>query len=184
MKKIILYVVILLNFLPYLLKAEEGMWPPILLSQRINEMQKLGLKLSAEDIYSINNSSLKDAIVQFGGGCTGVLVSGTGLLLTNHHCGFGSIQRQSSLEHDYLKKGYWAGSPIRRFNFLITSYSPPFENSILHRFEDTQCPFLQAQVQTPQISTVAPSMVISSSCLIAHPFAFTVAPDPFSSGEP
>ena len=110
MKKTILSLLILLNFLPYFMKAEEGMWPPVLLNQRISEMQKLGLKLSAEDIYSINNSSLKDAIVQFGGGCTGVLVSANGLLLTNHHCGFGSIQRQSSLEHDYLTNGFWAGT--------------------------------------------------------------------------
>jgi len=110
MKKTILSLLILLNFLPYLLKAEEGMWPPVLLNQRISEMQKLGLMLSAEDIYSINNSSLKDAIVQFGSGCTGVIVSANGLLLTNHHCGFGSIQRQSSLEHDYLTNGFWAGS--------------------------------------------------------------------------
>ncbi len=144
MKKIILYVVILLNFLPYLLKAEEGMWPPILLSQRINEMQKLGLKLSAEDIYSINNSSLKDAIVQFGGGCTGVLVSGTGLLLTNHHCGFGSIQRQSSLEHDYLKKGYWAGSPEEELP------NPGLTVTFLVRMEDVSVKVLEGV--TPYMS--------------------------------
>jgi len=110
MKKIIVLTLLFLNILPLLLKAGEGMWPPVLLSQRISEMQKLGLKLSAEEIYSINNSSLKDAIVQFGGGCTGVLVSDNGLLLTNHHCGSGSIQRHSSLEHDYLRTGFWAGS--------------------------------------------------------------------------
>jgi hypothetical protein len=92
------------------LNAEEGMWPPAMLAGRIAEMQRLGLKLSAEDIYSVNHGSLKDAIVQFGGGCTGVLVSADGLLLTNHHCGFGSIQKLSSMEHDYLTNGFWAAS--------------------------------------------------------------------------
>ncbi|MCX6287109.1 MAG: S46 family peptidase [Bacteroidetes bacterium] len=110
MKKTIISIFIILNLIPSLLKSEEGMWPPVFLGQRISAMQKLGLKLGAEDIYNINNSSLKDAIVQFGGGCTGVLVSETGLLLTNHHCGFGSIQKQSSIEHDYLTHGFWAGS--------------------------------------------------------------------------
>jgi len=86
------------------------MWPPVMLKQRIAEMQKMGLALAAEDIYNTDAASLKDAVVQFGGGCTGVLVSANGLLLTNHHCGFGSIQKQSSLEHDYLTKGFWAAS--------------------------------------------------------------------------
>ena len=85
------------------------MWLPLLLKQ-LNEadMQKRGLKLSADDIYSINHSSLKDAVVQFGGGCTGEIISPDGLLLTNHHCGFGAIQQHSSVEHDYLTDGYWA----------------------------------------------------------------------------
>ena len=88
--------------------ADEGMWLPILLQQNQEEMQRLGLQLTAEDIYSINGSSLKDAIVQFGGGCTGEVVSPQGLLLTNHHCGFGYIQYHSSVEHDYLTQGFWA----------------------------------------------------------------------------
>lgn len=88
---------------------DEGMWLPMLLKQ-MNEadMQKKGLRLSAEDIYSINNSSLKDAIVQFGGGCTGEIISNQGLLLTNHHCGYGQIQSHSSVEQDYLTNGFWA----------------------------------------------------------------------------
>ena len=87
----------------------EGMWIPSLIEQlTLREMQELGLKLSAEDIYSINHSSLKDAIVQFGGGCTGEIVSSAGLLLTNYHCGLGTIQGHSSLEHDYLNDGFWA----------------------------------------------------------------------------
>jgi hypothetical protein len=91
--------------------ADEGMWIPSLLGQqKIDEMRKRGLKLSAEDIYSINQASLKDAVVLFGRGCTGAIVSNEGLLLTNHHCGFGSIQRHSAIEHDYLKDGFWAMS--------------------------------------------------------------------------
>ena len=91
--------------------AEEGMWIPALLSQlNIRQMQNLGMKLTAEDIYSVNHSSLKDAIVQFGGGCTAEIVSPQGLILTNHHCGLGAIQRQSSLQNDYLANGFWARS--------------------------------------------------------------------------
>lgn len=89
-------------------KADEGMWLPLLISQRIGDMQAKGFKLSAEDIYSINKASLKDAVMRFGGGCTGEVVSDQGLLFTNHHCGYGNIQRLSSVEHDYLKDGYWA----------------------------------------------------------------------------
>lgn len=110
MKKTILSILTILSLMPLLIMAEEGIWPPVVLNRIISEMQKKGLKLGADDIYSINHSSLKDAVVQFGGGCTGVLVSENGLLLTNHHCGFGSIQRQSSLEHDYLTKGFWSAS--------------------------------------------------------------------------
>ncbi|MEY4935219.1 MAG: hypothetical protein RIS64_1578 [Bacteroidota bacterium] len=87
----------------------EGMWLPILLSQ-LNEaeMKKMGMKMSAEDIYSVNKGSLKDAIVLFGGGCTAEMISDKGLLLTNHHCGYDAIQQHSSLEHNYLDNGFWA----------------------------------------------------------------------------
>ena len=108
MKKLLTILAALGLCLPLL--ADEGMWLPSLIYQRINDMQSKGLKLSAEDIYSINQPSLKDAVVQFGGGCTGELVSAEGLLLTNHHCGYGSIQRHSSVEHDYLRDGFWAHS--------------------------------------------------------------------------
>lgn len=89
--------------------AGEGMWIPMLL-QELNEkeMQEMGFKLSAEDVYSINHSSMKDAILLFGRGCTAEIISDKGLLLTNHHCGFGSIQKHSSIEHDYLTDGFWA----------------------------------------------------------------------------
>lgn len=90
-------------------KADEGMWLlPLLESYNIDEMQDLGFELTAEDVYSINNSSIKDAIVIFGGGCTGEIVSDEGLLFTNHHCGYDEIQNHSALEHDYLKEGFWA----------------------------------------------------------------------------
>ncbi|HOI86269.1 MAG TPA: S46 family peptidase, partial [Lentimicrobium sp.] len=92
-----------------LAKADEGMWLPLLI-ERLNyvDMQKEGLRLTPEEIYSINHSSLKDAIIQFGNGCTGEIISSQGLVLTNHHCGYGVIQSHSSLEHDYLADGFWA----------------------------------------------------------------------------
>ena len=89
-------------------KAGEGMWIPMLLQYNEKEMQEMGMRITAEDIYSINHSSLKDAIVLFGGGCTGEIVSDYGLLLTNHHCGYDHIQKHSSVEHDYLTNGFWA----------------------------------------------------------------------------
>ena len=91
-------------------KADEGMWLPSLISQRIGDMQEKGFKLDADDIYSINQASLKDAVVLFARGCTGELISPEGLLLTNHHCGYSQIQQHSSVEHDYLKDGFWAMS--------------------------------------------------------------------------
>ena len=91
------------------LRADEGMWIPLLLKKyNIKDMQAKGFKLTAEDIYSINKASMKDAVIIFGRGCTGELISDQGLLITNHHCGFGAIQRHSSLEHDYLTDGFWA----------------------------------------------------------------------------
>ena len=105
-KPILLAVLLTVSLFP--LKADEGMWLPALISQRIADMQAKGLKLSAEDIYSVNQASLKDAVVLFGGGCTGELVSDQGLLFTNHHCGYSYIQKHSSVEHDYLKDGFWA----------------------------------------------------------------------------
>lgn len=93
-----------------MLHADEGMWIPMLLQNNEKEMQEMGMRITAEDIYSINNSSMKDAVVLFGGGCTGEIVSNKGLLLTNHHCGYDWIQRHSSVEHDYLTNGFWAMS--------------------------------------------------------------------------
>jgi hypothetical protein len=90
--------------------ADEGIWLPVLQKYTIEDMQKKGFKLTAQDIYDINNSSLKDAIIQFDGGCTGVVVSKNGLLFTNHHCGYSQIQYHSSVDHNYLDEGFWAKS--------------------------------------------------------------------------
>jgi Peptidase S46 len=92
-----------------LLKAEEGMWLPFLL-EKLNEqqMKSLGMRISAKDIYSINKGSLKDAIVSFGGFCTGEVISSKGLVLTNHHCGFDAVQNHSTLDRNYIRDGFWA----------------------------------------------------------------------------
>ena len=92
----------------FVVRAEEGMLIPSLIAAFESDMKAKGMKLSAADIYSVNSTSLKDAILQFGGGCTAELVSKQGLLLTNHHCGYSQIQSHSSLEKDYLKNGFWA----------------------------------------------------------------------------
>ena len=110
--------------------ADDGMWLPSLISQRIADMQAKGFKLTAEDIYSINQASLKDAVVLFGSGCTGEIVSKDGLLLTNHHCGYSQIQQHSSVEHDYLKDGFWA---MRREDELP---NPGLTVKFLDRMED------------------------------------------------
>ena len=89
-------------------KADEGMWLPLLLQDNEVDMQNLGLQLKAQDIYDINNSSLKDAVVSLGGFCTAEMVSDQGLLLTNHHCGYEQIQSHSTVSNDYLTDGFWA----------------------------------------------------------------------------
>ena len=88
--------------------ADKGMWLPSLIASRIDDMKSKGFKLSAEDIYSINKASMKDAVVLFDGGCTGEIISDKGLILTNHHCGYDAIQALSTVEHDYLTDGFWA----------------------------------------------------------------------------
>ncbi len=111
--------------------AGEGMWLPLLLEQ-LNEpeMVSMGMRISAEDIYSINKSSLKDAILLFGRGCTAEIISDEGLILTNHHCGYGQIQRHSSVEHDYLTDGFWA---MDRSQELV---NPGLSVTLLVRMED------------------------------------------------
>lgn len=107
MKRILLLLVI--SATAFRSVADEGMWLPLFLGQlNEKEMKSMGMKISASDIYDVNKGSLKDAVVQFGGGCTGEIVSPKGLLFTNHHCGYGSIQRLSSLTYNYLRDGFWA----------------------------------------------------------------------------
>ena len=106
MKRLILAIVAIFALLPSM--ADEGMWLPSLISSRVKDMKRKGFELSAEDIYSVNKASLKDAVVLFGGFCTGEIVSNEGLVLTNHHCGYDAIQSHSTLEHDYLTDGFWA----------------------------------------------------------------------------
>ncbi len=107
--KIHLVLAILCVLLIRPLWAVEGMWLPVLLKElNEKEMKSMGMRISAEDLYSINRSSLKDAVFLFGGGCTAEVISSQGLLLTNHHCGYSQIQSHSSLQNDYLKYGFWA----------------------------------------------------------------------------
>lgn len=115
MKKLFLLCTFLLSFLQ--MRADEGMWL-MMLVKRLNgtDMQKEGLHLTPDEIYSVNNSSLKDAIVSFGGFCTGEIVSSQGLVFTNHHCGFDAIAAASTPEKDYLKNGYWAMKRDQEFN--------------------------------------------------------------------
>jgi Peptidase S46 len=117
--------------LPLLGHAAEGMWIPALLkSLNEAEMRSMGLRLSAEDIYSVNKSSLKDAVVHFGGGCTAEVVSPTGLIFTNHHCGFSQIQSHSSVEKDYLTDGFWAMSRDKELA------NPGLTATFIQRIED------------------------------------------------
>ena len=110
MKKILLTFIAALTLLPAS-HADEGMWLlPLLEKINSETMRNLGSRLTPEQIYSVNHSSIKDAVVQFGGGCTGEIISGNGLLVTNHHCGYSSIQALSSEEHNYLEDGFWAMS--------------------------------------------------------------------------
>ena len=126
MKKILVSLsLVLVMFRTY---ADEGMWLPMLLGQQVyKDMVKKGLKLKPEQLYSINNASLKDAIVIFGGGCTGEIVSNQGLIFTNHHCGYGAIAKASTVEHNYLRDGFWAADKSKE---IQTSLSVQFLNRI------------------------------------------------------
>ncbi len=110
--------------------AHEGMWLPMLLNRNYKDMKKSGLKLKPQDIYDVNNSSIKDAIVSLGGFCTGEIISSQGLMLTNHHCGYDAIRSHSTVEHDYLTDGFWAMSRDQELP------NPGLTASILVRMED------------------------------------------------
>jgi hypothetical protein len=109
--KRIIFVLVLMLFIFMPARPGEGMWIPLLTdSLKLEEMQQQGFTLGVEEIYSVNHASLKDAVVIFGGGCTGELISPDGLVITNHHCGYSRIQAHSTVEHNYLKNGFWAAS--------------------------------------------------------------------------
>ena len=135
MRKLFIFIISFL--LVFNLFADEGMWLLTLLQKKYSDLQKAGLKLSIEDIYNINRSSLKDAIVQFGNGCTGEIISKNGLILTNHHCGYGQIQYHSTIEHDYLTEGFWAK------NYDEELPNPGLSVSFLIRIEDVTAQVLK-----------------------------------------
>jgi hypothetical protein len=103
------FVIVILSVSIFKANADEGMWLPMLLGQQVyQDMVKRGLKLSKEQLYNINKPSIKDAIIIFGGGCTGEIVSNEGLIFTNHHCGYSAIAGSSTVEHNYLRDGFYA----------------------------------------------------------------------------
>src|SRR3954470_22008692 len=109
MKKFLISIALILSLLRTY--ADEGMWLPLLLGQQVyNDMVKRGLKLTKEQLYSMNKASIKDAIIIFGGFCTGEIVSSEGLIFTNHHCGYDAVANASSVTNNYLKNGFWAKS--------------------------------------------------------------------------
>ena len=135
MKRVFIIVFALLS--TSIVRADEGMWLLSLLGKNIEQMQAQGCKLTAEDIYSVNQASLKDAIVGLGNAgrpfwhfCSGEIISDKGLVLTNHHCGFGVIQQHSTVEHDYLSNGFWA------YKYSEELPNPGITASILQRMED------------------------------------------------
>ncbi len=128
MKKISIAIILCLSILKA--SADEGMWLPMLLGQQVyDEMVKHGLKLTKEQLYNINRPSIKDAIIIFGGGCTGEIVSSQGLIFTNHHCGYGVIAGSSTVEHNYLKDGFYAYSKDQEIKSDLTV-------TFLERIED------------------------------------------------
>ena len=137
------------------LRAEEGMWLPSLIAQRIDDMRAHGFRLTAEDVYSVNQASLKDAVVLFGSGCTGEVVSRDGLLFTNHHCGYSQIQQHSSVEHDYLKDGFWAASRSEELP------NPGLTVSFLERMEDVTTPVLRGYL--PSMSEAQRDSVVKAN---------------------
>jgi len=150
MKKILCFLTAL-TVLAGSVRADEGMWMlPLLQKMNGKAMKELGCRLTPKEIYDINNSSLKDAIVQFGGGCTAEIISDQGLLVTNHHCGYRNIQKLSSVEHDYLKDGYWAmnrgeelpceGLTVTFLEYMqdVTSVIEKAEKKARNKYEDNQ----------------------------------------------
>jgi len=140
MKK--LFSILILLFSIIFCYADAGMWLPLLLKQKEAEMQKLGFKLTAEDVYSVNHNSMKDAVVFFGKGCTGEVISKKGLILTNHHCGYYEIQKLSTLENNILQNGFWAKThqdeiPIAGLTVTFLMYMEEVTEDVLKGVDDT-----------------------------------------------
>lgn len=134
-------------------KADEGMWIPMLIGKNIEEMKAKGFRLSAEDVYSVNNASLKDAIVHFGGGCTGEMISGSGLLITNHHCGYGNIADLSTVQQNYLEDGFWAKSLEQEI------YAPGLTVKFLVNMEDVTSKVVAAQKKKKKTDAILKDLV-------------------------
>ncbi len=147
------------------MRADEGMWLlPLLQRLNIDTMHSLGLKLTAEDIYSINQGSLKDAVVIFGGGCTGEIVSDEGLLLTNHHCGYDAIQNHSTVEHNYLEDGFWAMDrkeelPNPRLSVTFLIRVDDVSETVLKALSDT----MSESTRNKMVEQVADSIVSANT---------------------
>ena len=141
MKKKLLLIGLAISMIMPNLFADEGMWLPLLLKKKEADMQKNGMRISAEDIYNVNNASLKDAVMLFGTGCTGEFVSSQGLLLTNHHCGYSFIVSHSTVERDYLTNGFWAMSreqelPCRGLTITRLVYMEDVTSRVLEGVSD------------------------------------------------
>ena len=146
MKTFKLLALALMLVVPFSAFADEGMWLlPLLEKMNIKTMKQNGCKLTAKQIYDINNSSLKDAIMIFGGGCTAEVVSGQGLVFTNHHCGYGSIQKLSSTEHDYLRDGFWAMNQSEELP------APGLTVTFIDRFIDVTDQMLEAEKKAEEL---------------------------------
>ena len=141
MKKIFISLALVLTlFRSY---ADEGMWLPMLLGQQVyNDMVKRGLKLKPEQLYSINKSSIKDAIIIFGGGCTGEIVSDQGLIFTNHHCGYSAIAAASTTQNNYLQDGFWASDKTKEISNFTIDFSKQKE-TLRQQFEELNAIALQ-----------------------------------------
>lgn len=181
MKTKLIIILLTLSLFADQTRAGEGMWLPLLLSQlNEKEMHDMGMHITAEDIYSINHSSLKDAIVLFGGGCTAELVSDQGLLLTNHHCGYWNIQKHSSLENDYLANGFWA----QRLDEELPN--PGLSVTFLVRMEDVTAATLKG-VNDKMSQKVRDSIIrINSKILVSQAIngtKYTAQVKPFYSGN-
>ena len=144
---------LLLFFIVLQVSAKEGMWIPLLLEKyNLEEMQQMGFKLTAQDIYDVNHASMKDAVLLFGRGCTGELISDEGLLITNHHCGYGSIQSHSSVEHDYLTNGFWAMNtdeelPNKNLTVSFLEYMEDVTDRVLSETEGLDDENLQKKIE-------------------------------------